>query len=93
MLREKFTDDRDCLHIKRALAKVLSALTLESSSESPLKVCGFFHSRLRSIASDLGRSRMIKNRKAKELLVWSANPAKEEIQSRADSLLWYDIVG
>jgi len=36
---------------------------------------------------------MIKNRKAKELLGWSANPAKEVIQSGADSLLWYDIVG
>ena len=93
MLREKFTDDRDCPHIKRELAKVLFALTLESSSESPLKLCGFFNLRLRSIAPGLGRHRMIKNRKAKELLVWSANPAKEVIQSRADSLLWYDIVG
>ena len=79
--------------LKKHLPKFSSRLPSRVAPNVLVKFAALFNSRLKSIAPDLGRRRMIKNTKAKELLGWSTRPAKEAIESAADSLLWYDIVG
>ena len=84
----------EIVHIlKEHLPKFSSRLPSRVAPNVLVKLAALFNSRLKLISPDLGRRRMIKNTKAKELLGWSARPAKEAIVSAADSLLWYDIVG
>ena len=72
---------------KEHLPKFSSHIPPRGAPNVLVKFAALFNSSLRSIAPDLGRLRMIKNRNAKELLGWGARPAKEAIESPADSLL------
>ena len=72
---------------KEDLPKFSSRIPPRAALNVLVKFAALFNSSLRSIAPDLGCRRMIKNRNAKELLGWSARPAKEAIESPADSLL------
>ena len=72
---------------KEHLPKFSSHIPLREAPNVLVKFAALFNSSLRSIAPDLGRRSMIKNRNAKELLGWGARPAKEAIEFPADSLL------